>query len=585
MSGRLYFAFPAVVAVIALPLVLPFGWVSTLGHVGLNAIVCTGLVLLAGVAGITSFGQAAFAGLGAYTTAYLTARMGFSPFVTLPVSLLVAGAVGWVIGAITIRLSGHYLVLATLAWGLSLFYLFGSLPFLGGFNGISEIPSPSVLNADLADQRVFTMVVWACLLVVLLGCANMLRGRTGRAMRSLRFAEMAESMGVDTNQLKLRLFVIAAILASLAGWLQAHFLTVVAPSSFSVTISLDYLFMTVLGGAASLVGAVAGPFVFEFIRSGLREGIPQLLGVSGNFELLIFGIIMIVVLHRARSGVSGLVMGWLPRSVPKADPSAQPLDRRRGAASGEDFIKIENVTKMFGGFCAVKSFDATIRTGEILGLIGPNGAGKSTLFNLITGVAHPTSGRIEIRGEAVQGKPARIIAAKGVSRTFQHVHLQPDLTVLENVALGAYRRGRAGIVSSVFGLDRHEEARMMAEAQRQLDRVGLGKLSGEKASVLALGQQRLVEIARALASDPIALLLDEPAAGLRHQEREALGALLRQLKAEGMGILIVEHDMNFIMNLTDRLIVLEFGSKIAEGTPDAVRADARVIEAYLGPAE
>jgi branched-chain amino acid transport system permease protein len=249
---------------------------------------------------------------------------------------------------------------------------------------------------------------------------------------------------------------------------------------------------------------------------------------------------------------------------------------------GTALLDIADLRKQFGGLVAVNDISFALSAGEIVGLIGPNGAGKSTLFDMLTGVARPTAGKVWFRGALLTGLAAPEVAQLGIARTFQHVKLVAGLSVIENVALGAYLRGRAGPLRALLRLDRAEEAEIFADAQRQLERVGLADQADRPATSLALGQQRVVEIARALCLDPVLLLLDEPAAGLRHFEKDTLATLLRRLRSEGVTILLVEHDMEFVMHLTDRLVVINFGTKLAEGPAQTIRADKRVIEAYLG---
>lgn len=585
MSKRSALAVAAIVLLAILPmLAVPPFWITLLNNIGIASLVAIGLVLLTGVGGLTSFGQAAFCGFGAYTTAVLTTSFGLSPWLTLPLSLLVGAAIAWPLGLITVRLSGHFLPLGTLAWGIAIYYLFGQIDLLGRHDGISGIPPLSIGDYRFMNSGSIYYVIWFFVILTALAAQNLLDSRVGRAIRALRGGGQApEAFGVNVVRAKLTVFILAGVTAALAGWLYAHMQRAVNPTPFGINMGIEYLLMAVVGGAGYVWGAIFGASIVLVLKELLQRFLPDLIGSTANFEMIVFGVLLVLILQFARDGLWPFFLRLFPESAPrKVLSNAAPLPKRDTAPAGTPLIQVETVRKTFGGLVAVNDVSFQVVAGQIVGLIGPNGAGKSTTFDLITGMNSLTSGRVLFSGEPLSGRTPREIARQGVARTFQHPKILPGMSVLENVALGAHQRGHSGVAKSILRLERAEEAALLAEAMHQLERVGLAEMKDRPAGDLALGQIRILEIARALALDPSVLLLDEPAAGLRLGEKKELATLLRKLRAEGMSILLVEHDMSFVMGLVDHLVVLDFGTLIAEGNPQKVRENPAVIAAYLG---
>jgi ABC-type branched-subunit amino acid transport system ATPase component/ABC-type branched-subunit amino acid transport system permease subunit len=573
------------VAFIALaPAVFSTFTITLMNYIGIYAIAALGLILLTGVGGLTSFGQAAFIGIGAYTSAWYTAVYGGSPWIGLILALALTGVVATALGATTLRLGGHFLPLSTIAWGIAIYFVFGNLDALNRYSGLSGIPPISVGPWSLVGTTSIYALIWIVLALAMLLCRNLLDSRQGRAIRSLRGGTaMVESLAIDSFRMRLAVFVLAGLLAGLSGWLYAHMQRFVNPTPFDVRTGIELLFMALVGGTGRIAGAVIGAAIVVLLKNFLQDVLPSITRYNAQMEIVLFGVLFIILLQKARGGVVAMFRRFMPRPVPPMPVEAPPLPQTaKPQLSGAPVLRIESAVKRFGALAAVNEVSFEVRPGEVLGLIGPNGAGKTTLLNLITGTAKPTAGRIVFLGHDVTGLQPRHIAAKGMARTFQHVKLRPNMPLIDNVVLGAYARTRTGFFAGALRLDRAEERSARYEALQQLRRVGLGDKFGELAGNLPLGQQRLLEVARALAADPVVLVLDEPAAGLRALEKKTLSDLIRGLREGGMTIVLVEHDMDFVMNLVDRIVVMDFGAKLAEGLPAQIRADSRVQEAYLG---
>ena len=556
-------------------------------YAAIFAIAAIGLSILLGNVAQISIGQAGFFAIGAYTAGYLTTatNLGF-PLAAL-LSIFFASVVGLALGFIALRFTGHYLAMATLAFGLIVQGVFHESKIFGGASGISNIPYPQIGPLSVSGPAAFWFG-WSVVALVGLLSLNLLRGRTGRAFEALRNDELAaEVIGVPVRRYKIVAFAFAGALAGLAGSIYAGYLGLVVPDAVGVPLSVDFLLMVVLGGAGGVSGAIVGAALIGY------------LDISGhsweNWRQVIYGALVIAIVIGFPQGIAGVLRSRLtapPRRNPPynegsigvraqanfGDPAPRPPPART--------LRVQGVTKRFGGLVAVRDVSFSLEPGRLTSLIGPNGAGKTTLFNAISGVGRLTEGRIFIDGaDTTNWRPHRV-AALGVSRSFQSARLFSEMTVLENVIAGAFRAERSSFAADLLALPAARAAERIAteRARATLARLGMEHLAGVNAKDLAFGDRRRVELARALSAGPWLLLLDEPAAGLNANERGRLREDLLALRAEGVTMLLIEHDMRLVMSISDRVMVLKFGEMIADGKASTVRNDPQVISAYLGTA-
>jgi branched-chain amino acid transport system permease protein len=593
------------ISVLAVLLVaFPFVASPTLTNVGVYALIYSlaalGLSLLMGLAGQVSLGQAGFFAIGAYTQAVLVTRYEVGGLVASVAAVAVTMAVALLVGLPLLRLRGHYLALATLGFGIIVTVLAAESEFLGATSGIFGVPKPEFNGRTYDSATEYFLLLVPVVLLGLLLARNVVESRIGRALGAVNDSEVAaESLGVDTFRLRVQVFVLSAAFASVAGTAFAHWLGVINPNAANFPLSVSFLLMAVLGGVGSVYGAVVGAFAVEGLDDGLRRLIPELVpGAVGEVQLIGFGILLTVIMIflpgglyqlwtmvRRRLSESDLDRGGAPAAEGTAPaPDTGPLLEREGRpAPGTPLLEVTGLTKRFGGVTAVDGLDLTVYAGEIVALIGPNGAGKTTAFNMISGAVVPSAGTVTMAGARVDGRKPHVFARAGATRTFQNLQIFMSATVLGNVMVGRHLRSRTGLLGAALVLPaRGEERALEASARELLDLLGLGPDADRLAVDLPFGRQRLVEVARALALEPDLLLLDEPMAGLSGAERRDLARLLRRLRSGGMAIVLVEHDVEAVLALADRVVVLEDGVRIALGTPQEVRHDPAVVAAYLG---
>ncbi|WNV77019.1 ABC transporter permease subunit [Geodermatophilus sp. DSM 44513] len=530
------------------------------------------------IAGQLSLGQAGFASLAAFTAASLAPSgddVGDVP------ALLTAVVIGMAVGALaavvlglpTMHLRGVFLAIATLGFAEAVRVVLLNLEWTGGAQGLAV---PRVLTVGMA---------WTALAVVAYWFWRMGPSRYGRALEAIREDELAaRSMGIDVGRHRLAAFVTSGAVAGLYGVLFAYYVRLIAPSDFDFAAAVDGLVTAVLGGSTMFLGPILG--------SGFQTMVPEVqraIGVeAGWIRPFLAGLLLLVVILFLPGGLTSLIPRRTPRVPAAGDGDLSPgLAGRRHPAPGETVVALAGLSKEYGGVHAVRGVDLEVRSGEVVGLIGPNGAGKTTLVNMVSGLVPPSSGTATVLGTVVGRAPVHRLAAAGVSRTFQHSKLFNRLSALENVLVGAHLVSRPTFLRRLLWLPsaRRDERAALEHATRCLQRVGLGHLAGTRASALSYGDQRRLEIARALAAEPSLLVLDEPAAGMNHVEAGQLSELIRSLARDGLTILFIEHNVGMVLETCTRVVVLDFGQVIASGTPAQIAADPAVIEAYLGTAD
>ena len=597
--GREWIGF-AVFAVLltAFPLVAPESIVDIGVYALIYGIAALGLSLLLGLAGQVNLGQAAFFAIGAYTQGMLVTRYG----VALPVAAVAAVAFAMLaallVGLPLLRLRGHYLALATLGLGIIVTVAATESDYLGATSGIYGIAKPEFGGRRYDSAAEFFWLLAPVMFLAVLFARNVVAGRIGRALGAINDSEVAaECLGADTFRLRLQVFVLSAGYGGLAGVAYVHWIGVVNPNAANFPLSVEFLLMAVLGGLGSVWGAVIGAVAVEFLDEGLRDVIPRLIPhASGEVQLIGFGVALTAVVLFVPGGLYDLwrraVTRLRRRSATPAAPSGSTVDttdetpvlsRPDRPAPGTTLLSVEGLVRHFGGVTALDGVSFDVRAGEIFGLIGPNGAGKTTCFNIVSGVLAPSGGSVRLRGTRIDGRKPHVSARARATRTFQNLQIFGSTTVRGNVAVGRHLRGRAGLLRAALVLPARAEERAIARSVDEiLALVGIADAADRPAADLSFGRQRLVEIARALALEPDLLLLDEPMAGLSGGERADLARLLRRLRAGGMAIVLVEHDVEAVLALADRVAVLDDGVLIALGRPDEVRHDPAVVAAYLG---
>jgi branched-chain amino acid transport system permease protein len=578
-----------IAAVIVLPLTTTNGfYLKVMFLIGVNYLAASGLNVLVGFTGQKSLGHAGLFAVGAYTVALLTTKAGWNPWAAFVASGVVAGFFGVVIALPALRVKGPALAMVTIAFGIVVEKIVSEWQdVFGGQAGIYGVVPPMLFGGVRLGPKEWVWLAATLGILAHLSIRALVTGKYGRAFRAVNTAEVAaESVGVSVYRFKVLAFVISAVTCGLAGALIAQQNQYISSDFITFGLSIFFLLIVLFGGS-SIYGPILGALVLTLLDAFLAKW-PHL-------QHFTYGALLLFALYVMPDGLSGMLRSATRRVMPGLFTPPRYVENREPwhlradevIAPDRPLLKADNLYKAYGGVIPTNRISIDIKTGHIHSLIGPNGAGKTTLLNILSGVIAPDSGSFEFNGRSLAGLPANKICSLGLARTFQNLKLFGNMSVLENVQVGLHSRLNSGLLSCLLGTpaSRREERLTTTEALQILDFLGLRDKANELAGSLPYGLQRRLEIARALATHPRLLLLDEPAAGLNPQETQDLIAVISRIRDLGVTILLIEHHMDLVMAISDHVIVLDYGEKIAEGTPKEIQNNPRVIAAYLGDDE